>query len=128
MKIRIRVAVVLLLLSTIVLPVFALEWDATSIARTPPSGAEVVRVEYRFRNPSGKMVHITGITTSCGCTEANVDDTAIRAGAAGVVKVLFTVGRRAGMQRKSIYIQTDERSEPTELELIVELPEKQPAS
>lgn len=121
MKIRSRLALALGLFAA-VLSAHALEWEATSVERTPAPGAEIIRVQYRFRNVSGKTVNITGITTSCGCTEANVDDTAIRAGASGAVKVLFTVGQRTGTQRKSIYVQTDERAAPSELELVVKLP------
>jgi len=122
MKTPLRSLVLSLLAGSAAVSLRALEWQTSHLERRPPAGAEVVRVEYRFRNSTPKPVRITGLTTSCGCTEASVDDTLVRPGASGSVKVLFTVGKRTGRQLKSIYVHTDEMPGLTELELVVELP------
>ena len=100
----------------------ALEWDRKLVAATPAPGDEVVRVRYAFKNPAKKTVHILGVTTSCGCTEATPSASQIAPGESGAVDVVFTIGQRTGLQKKEITIRTDESETPVTLELNVTLP------
>lgn len=46
-------------------------------------------VEFELKNHSGKPIHITGVRTSCGCTDVSYPQTAIEAGDKFVVSVTY---------------------------------------
>jgi len=100
----------------------ALEWEKTLLDLKPQPGADVVLATYNFKNPRPASVHILGITTSCGCTEAQPSASEIRGGQSGSIQVVFTIGQRSGRQEKEILVQTDEAKEPVKLVLRVDLP------
>jgi len=101
----------------------ALEWKKTELFLVAEPGAEFVRTKFEFTNPAKKSVHLLGVTTSCGCTEAWPSASDIRAGESGALHVLFTVGQRSGLQEKEIVVTTDESKEPTRLVLKIKLPD-----
>ena len=119
---KLRHHLVLLLCLTALGSARALEWDRTLVTTAPASGDEVVRVRYAFKNPAKKTVHILGVTTSCGCTEATPSSSQIAPGDNGAIDVVFTIGQRTGLQKKEITIRTDESETPVTLELNVTLP------
>src|SRR5258707_1248638 len=77
---RRRLFSVLLLALAIVETAGALEWDKLQIAATSARGAEVVRTKFEFKNSAKKPVHILGVTTSCGCTEATPSSSEVKPG------------------------------------------------
>lgn len=111
-----------------VLPARALDWEKTAITLKPEKDAQVVRTRFEFKNTGAKPVRILGIRTSCSCTEADTPSSEIAPGASGTVFVLFTVGKRTGLQEKEILLFTDESSEAKKLTLRVELPERKAGS
>ncbi len=102
----------------------ALEWEATSATLTPKPGRDVVLATFRFTNPSKQVVHIVGIQTACGCTDATANPNDIPAGGSGTVEVVFTLGRRTGHQVRDVLIQSDDAKAPTKLTLVVDIPPK----
>lgn len=101
----------------------ALEWKKTELFLVTEPGAEFVRTKFEFTNTAKKSVHVLGVTTSCGCTEAWPSSSEVRAGDSGEIHVLFTVGKRSGLQEKEIVVATDESKEPTRLVLKIKLPD-----
>ena len=113
----------LLALGTLAGPLRALDWTKTDVTATPEPGAEVVRARYEFKNPAAKVVQILEVKTSCGCTEATPSASKIGPGETGAIDVLFTIGKRTGLQEKEIILFTDESKVPVRLKLTVKLPE-----
>lgn len=102
----------------------AIEWETMRQSVRLRQGEKEVRTTFRFvnrRTPS----KITHISTSCGCTDARVEDRDLEAGEAGHLDVVFRVDSRRGVQRKYIRVETYERGGGAhELVLIVDVPEK----
>ena len=121
-KRRYLIIVTLLLTLAAGRSLLALEWDKTQIAAAPARGDEVVRAKYEFKNLTNKTVHILEVTTSCGCTEATPTSSKIAPGESGAVDVLFTIGKRAGLQEKEITVRTDDSDLPTKLTLKITIP------
>lgn len=124
MKTCSRLFALLLCAGLAAVPLRALDWERSLIETKPEAGAEVVRVQFPYRNSSGQTVHILGVSTSCGCTEAAIDSSEVAPQSAGVLHVLFTIGQRSGRQEKIITVTTDDAKQPQQLVLKVALPEK----
>jgi hypothetical protein len=111
---------VALLLAT---PVHALDWAETQLNATVRPGSDVAMATYHFINASKSVVHINGIHTDCGCTDATPSASDVPAGEAGSIEVVFTIGQRTGKQRKEILVETSDAKQPVKLILNVALPE-----
>lgn len=102
----------------------ALDWESTSATLAPRPGRDVVLATYRFANHGKSVVHMLGIQTSCGCTDAVVNPTDVPVGGTGTVEVVFTIGRRTGHQVRDVFVQSDDAKTPTKLTLTVDIPTK----
>jgi hypothetical protein len=100
----------------------ALEWTETKLVAAVRPGSGVALATYHFINASKSVVHIGGIRTDCGCTDATPSASDIPAGETGSIQVVFTVGRHSGHQHKEIFVETSDAKEPVKLTLEVELP------
>ena len=92
-------------------------------AETPSRpGADVVFVQFPFKNAGRRNVHILGIETSCGCTDAVPTTSEVAPGATGALQVVFTIRQGvSGLQEKAILVQTDDAKDRTRLVLRVKL-------
>lgn len=104
----------------------ALDWQNTSVAVTAKPGADVVLTSFKFTNSGKSMVHVLGVTTSCGCTDATANPNDIPPGQSGAIEVLFTIGKRQGLQERDVLVQTSDAETPTKLTLRVTIPEPAP--
>ena len=102
----------------------ALDWESTSATLVPTPGRDVVLATYRFTNHGKSIVHMLGVQTSCGCTDAVVNPTDVPVGGTGTVEVVFTIGRRTGHQVREVLVQSDDAKAPTKLTLTVDIPTK----
>jgi len=100
-----------------------LQWEATTVKADGSGGQDRVTAEFRFKNAGSQEVTIASVHPSCGCTTSALSKTRFAASEAGVLTVLFTVGERTGMQRKTIEVQEEGEKVPTVLTLEVSLPE-----
>jgi hypothetical protein len=121
---RWHVFVAALFAVTLAGPVRALEWKKREISVTPERGADVVRLRFEFKNTSQAVVSLLGITTSCGCTEATPTASEFKPGETGALDVLFTIGRRTGLQEKEITVMTSESNVPVRLTVKIKLPDQ----
>jgi hypothetical protein len=119
---RLRLHLIVLLTFAGVDSARALEWDKTLISTVPEPGVAVVRTKFEYKNSSKKIVHLLEVKTSCGCTEATPDSSKIAPGESGAVYVLFTIGKRTGLQEKEITVLADDSNVPTRLKLKITLP------
>jgi hypothetical protein len=106
------------------IPMHALEWTETKLVATLRPGSGVALATYHFINTSKSLVHINGIHTDCGCTDATPSASEIAPGETGAIEVVFTAGRRTGHQHKEILVETSDAKQPVKLTLDVELPVK----
>jgi hypothetical protein len=101
----------------------ALVWETTRIDRTAEPNTPAIEADFRFRNSGERPVTIVSLTPNCGCTAAETDRKTYASGESGRIKVVFTPGSRTGLQYKSVIVQDDTTSEPTNLELRVAIQE-----
>lgn len=63
-------------------------------------------VDYPFVNTTAKPVRITRITTNCGCTTTEIEDSLISPGEKGVISICFNPRRRSGTVDTNTFIYT----------------------
>lgn len=86
-------------------------------------GAEKIEQDFVFENTGGYAVTITNISSSCGCTTADLEKRTYEPGEGGAITGIFTVGNRVGERSNTIAIETDDPSMPTQrLKLVVDIP------
>lgn len=76
--------------------------------------------EFVFENTGDGAVEISEIKTTCGCTTAELDKMAYAPGESGVIKGVFRVGNRQGMQEKKVRVFTKDLAQP-EIALVLKL-------
>jgi hypothetical protein len=103
---------------------YGLDWAETQLTAKVRPGAAVATATYHFVNSSKAVVHINGVKTECGCTEATPSASEIPAGQPGTIDVVFNAEKRYGHQHKEILVETSDAKEPVKLTLDVDLPEK----
>lgn len=100
------VALLMLVLSTLAARA-ELAFDQTAIELQPSLLDREILAEFRFRNDSKQVVKVLGLSSSCGCTAVSADKTSYAPGERGIVRGVFTIGDRIGLQQKSIFVDTD---------------------
>ena len=66
-------------------------------------------VNFTFKNTGGQPVTITKVTSSRGCTTAELPKKTYLPGESGILTAKFTFGGRLGPQAKSIAVATDDQ-------------------
>jgi len=84
-----------------------LVWEQKLIELRAQPGDEKVEAAYRFRNAGSFPVKIAKLTSSCGCTTAQLAKDTYAPGEAGEILVTFKIGSRIGLQKKTIEVRTD---------------------
>jgi hypothetical protein len=70
-------------------------------------------VPFIFTNTTKKVLHVTGINTSCGCTGSTIKDKTLQSGQSTEVLVKFnSAGYPAGPVTKVIFIAVDDPDNP----------------
>ncbi len=101
-----------------------LVWERTQVevAATQPGQAEITG-EFVFTNAGSVPVRIRSVQTSCSCTTAAWDRTAVEPGGQGKIRMTFDVGRRQGRRATRVVVETDQRgAAPVELLFVVNIP------
>lgn len=73
-----------------------------------PKGQKQIEKEFVFKNTGNSDLKIRKIRTTCGCTTASPEKTVLKPGESSSFKAVFTPGSRRGVQRKSIYVITND--------------------
>lgn len=73
----------------------------------------VVDVQFRFKNTGNKMLVITDVAASCGCTVPEKPEKPIAPGAEGVIKATFDSKNRIGTNHKviTVILNTENRTQ-----------------
>ncbi|MDY6801045.1 MAG: DUF1573 domain-containing protein [Bacteroidota bacterium] len=71
-----------------------------------------IKTEFHFKNTGKRDLIIRKIRTTCGCTTANLEKKVLKPGESSSFTAIFTPGSRIGMQRKSIYVISNDPTNP----------------
>lgn len=67
---------------------------------------------FKFKNEGTYSVTITGISSNCGCTTAEIDKKVYNPGESGEIKAILDFGFKTGLQTEEIIIELDDPSNP----------------
>jgi len=132
----------LLILISILLVVIASA--CTTVSNNSKNGLEVIPASYDFgnikasdgvvthsfviKNIGSKTINILGVSTSCGCTSANVDKESLAPGETANLNATFDPNAHEGLTgllKRIVYIRTDNEAEPeTQIKLTVTVEEE----
>lgn len=68
---------------------------------------DTVRMQFAFTNTGRKLLFITEVKPSCGCTIADYPKEPIRPGESGMIKAEFATGWHPGQHRKLIIVRAN---------------------
>jgi len=82
-------------------------WDFGAVKK-----GRIVEHEFVFTNNTAKLVKITNLDTSCGCTVSEVAKKVIPAGEKTTIKVKFDSSDYSGPVKQYVYVNTDDQERP----------------
>lgn len=82
-----------------------LVWKSKSIRKDAGALDTKVTATFHFSNRGKNDVEIESITTSCGCTTTTLTKKIYRPGEAGSISVTLDIGRRLGLQTKTVSVK-----------------------
>ncbi|HKL09739.1 MAG TPA: DUF1573 domain-containing protein [Bacteroidales bacterium] len=77
-----------------------------------PRDQKEIETDFHFKNTGKSDLIIRKIRTTCGCTTANLEKKVLKPGETSSFRAVFTPGSRKGIQRKSIYIISNDPKNP----------------
>lgn len=89
-----------------------LQWEHRVLEVRPDILATNATARFVFRNAGNTTVKISAISTSCGCTTANLEERTYAPGAKGEVMAIFRIGERIGQQEARISVESNASGEP----------------
>jgi hypothetical protein len=89
-----------------------LTWEKIELEQSPPPGAETAVFPFKYENKSDKQVHISNVRTSCGCTTAALKKNDVAPGEKGEIVATLKIGDHAGLQQKTVTVETDDPKQP----------------
>lgn len=101
----------------------ALEWKSQQVSIKAAPLQRTAETVFAFTNTSDRPVTITGIDTSCDCTEAIPSATTFPPGAQGTIKARFSLTGAAGTLQRLIVVNTDEGKPAAALTVELTIPE-----
>lgn len=88
------------------------------------SEGEIVEYNYRFKNTGTKLLIVTNVSASCGCTVPEKPEQPIQPGETGFIKVKFNSEHRVGKAHKTVTVSSNAQPAFPELLLTGEVTEK----
>ncbi len=85
-----------------------LKFEKTTIIDKITSDNKLYKFSFRFKNEKKYRIEILDIETPCGCTVVDVKKFIYEPGDDGIIKGIFKVENRLGLQEKSIILHTDD--------------------
>src|ERR1043165_7793001 len=86
----------------------ALEWKTTQLAIQAAPMQRTAECTFEFKNIGDKTVTITGVDTSCDCTEAKPSAKTFAPGTSGTLSAHFNLTGASGTMHRMITVATDE--------------------
>ena len=101
----------------------ALDWPQKTVEAKATADTPVVEIKFPFKNTGSIPVDVTQVESSCGCTTVALEKRHYAPGEGGEIVARYTVADHAGVQKKNVLVATGDGAEPTELTLVVNIPE-----
>lgn len=101
----------------------SLTWEKTLFEHTAKPGEERVTATFAFTNSGHEPVEILNMRATCGCTVPALEKRVYEPGESGEIDVVFSYGSRTGEQNLNVTVFTTERPQPTQLRLLVTIPQ-----
>ena len=100
-----------------------LDWPQKTVEVKATADTPVVEVKFPFKNNGTTPVDVTQVESSCGCTTVALDKRHYAPGEGGEIVARYTVADHTGLQKKNVLVATGDNAEPTQLTLVVRIPE-----
>jgi hypothetical protein len=104
-------------------PPATIKWENTQLEFNPTPTDTDVKADYVFTVSGSEPVTIEDVIPSCGCTTTSLDKKTYQPGEKGHIPAKFNIGARTGVQHKTIRVKFKNETAPTNLTLIVHIPE-----
>ncbi len=88
----------------------SLMWDPTHRTIEAAADQDEAVASFGFVNAGRTAATIESVTTSCGCTTADLGRTVYEPGERGVIRAAFRFGDRVGLHTKKVIVRTSARS------------------
>jgi hypothetical protein len=75
--------------------------------------SEVVKCTFLFTNVGDRLLEVTGVQASCGCTTAGEWSRKVEPGQTGSIPIQFNGGKFSGQVAKSITVSCNDTNQPT---------------
>ncbi len=85
-----------------------LVWENSEVELHPKPGDQEAVAKFHYTNKTDKLVRITNVRTSCGCTVASLPKNEVPPGESGDLTATLKIGGRSGMQQKVVTVETDD--------------------
>jgi hypothetical protein len=92
-----------------------LKWEQTSMELHPGATEKTAVAHFKYENTGDKPVHFSSVKGSCSCTVAQPPKNDVAPGEKGEIVATFTIGDRTGTQTKTVTVQTDDLTNPTQI-------------
>ena len=92
-----------------------LKWDKTEIELHPTPAEKQAVGHFTYQNTGKTPVHFKSVKASCGCTTAQTQKDEVPPGEKGEITATFNIGDRTGTQVKTVTVETDDPTKPTQV-------------
>ncbi len=88
-------------------------WEKSEVELHPKPGDQEAVAKFHYTNKTDKLVKITNVRTSCGCTVATLPKNEVAPGESGDLTATLKIGGRSGLQQKVVTVETDDPAQAT---------------
>ncbi len=100
-----------------------LVWKQKTVELHADAKSTVLEARFPFSNTGETPVDVTQVESSCGCTVASLEKRHYEPHESGEIVARYTVGTQAGVQKKTVLVETGDGHSPTTLTLEIHIPE-----
>ena len=90
-----------------------LTWEKTELEETPAAGADSAIFTFKYENKGDKLIHISNVRPSCGCTTATLKSNDVKPGEKGEIVATLKTGDHSGQLQKTVTVETDDAKAPS---------------
>ncbi len=92
-----------------------LKFDKTEIELHPAPADKQAIGHFTYQNTGKTPVKFKSVKASCGCTAAQTQKDEVPPGEKGEITATFNIGDRTGTQVKTVTVETDDSTKPTQI-------------
>ena len=89
-----------------------LKFEQTEVEVHPSVTDTNAVAHFKYENTGSKIIHISSVQTSCGCTVATLKSNDVAPGDKGEITATLNIGNRTGTQTKAITVNSTDAAHP----------------